>query len=460
MLCVRSVSRVCRQTRGTHAAAPVAPTALSLRQRVRTAASGTALVVGGGFAGLAAADVLVTAGMDVVLLEQGRGLGGRMCSRTVTLGSHGERVTFDHGCQYLTARNPLFDAALADLQQRGALAQWSGGLPVGAASLAEDGTVDMSTFAADTSKALWVGNPTNSAVGRALAARAGPRLSAITATRVEQLSWHPHRRAWTCRARRAGSSSGGSSSADAAIAELESTSFDCVVTAMSSVSTARLLGASSSTSTSGGEAGGGSDPLAPQVVEAAEGVRSNVCWAVMVALNRKIDVPFDGALLSRPGPGPDGGPQYGPIAWLARDSSKPGRPAVAGGAGEAWVLHGGPDWSNARRDVAPADVAAELLRDFAHLVQTPLSSADVVHLEAHRWNNAYPLNPRPPQAVQPQLQPQPAEGGSAAAAVPLGGHFMLRPEMRLAACGDWCKGPRAADAYLTGWEAATALLRL
>ncbi|GIL64913.1 hypothetical protein Vafri_18749 [Volvox africanus] len=474
MHCLRNVRRVCRQPHGTHPAAPATPCAVPLRLHVRTAASGNALVVGGGFAGLAAADVLATAGLNVVIVEQGRGLGGRMCTRTVTLGSLGERITFDHGCQYLTARNSLFGAVLNDLHERGAVAQWGLGQPVGTAHLAEDGTVDMSTFTADASKALWVGTPTNSRVGRALAAISGPGLTALTATRVEQLHWDVGKGMWTCRARQTAAANSGD---NASLSRLESTSFDFVVTAMSSVSTARLLSSSSSSSPGGqggssgssGSSGSGEahGPLAADVVAAAAAVQSNVCWALMVALNKKIDVPFDGALLSRQDPAGGAVPLYGPIAWLARDSSKPGRPLVAGGAGECWVVHGGPDWSDARRGAAPADVAQELLRDFAHLVQTRISADDVIHVEAHRWNNAYPLNPRPPHPPSPPPKDTGrggigggGGGGGGGVEVPLTGYYMIRPEMRLGVCGDWCKGPRAADAYVTGWEAANALLRL
>ncbi|KXZ56123.1 hypothetical protein GPECTOR_1g103 [Gonium pectorale] len=306
-----------------------------------------------------------------------------MCTRTVTLGTKGEKVTFDH----------------------------------------------------DNAKAMWVGHPTNSAVGRALAARAGPRLRTLTGHRVEALQWDRGSGKWSCRLKQTAPTSGAGSGADT----IATAWYDYVVTALSSVSTVRLLGDS-----------GADGPLAPDVVAAASEVRANVCWALMVALNKRIDVPFDGALLSRPAPA-SGEQQYGAIAWVSRDSSKPGRPAVAGGRGEAWVVHAGPRWSNERRDMAPAAVAQELLRDFAHLVQVPLSASDVIHMEAHRWNNAYPLNPR-----QPQAPPQQAQDSGLA----LGGHFLLRPEMRLGACGDWCKGPRAADAYVTGWEAAHALLQL
>jgi predicted NAD/FAD-dependent oxidoreductase len=58
-----------------------------------------------------------------------------------------------------------------------------------------------------------------------------------------------------------------------------------------------------------------------------------------VAVVPHTGLPFDGALVAG----------SSAVAWLARDSSKPGRVAPGGsGGGEAWVLHATPDWSNGR----------------------------------------------------------------------------------------------------------------
>lgn len=65
------------------------------RRNVCTQAGKKALVVGGGFAGLAAAKSLINQGNEVVLVDQSRGLGGRVCTRRAKV--DGNELTFDHG---------------------------------------------------------------------------------------------------------------------------------------------------------------------------------------------------------------------------------------------------------------------------------------------------------------------------------------------------------------------------
>ncbi len=57
-------------------------------------------------AGLACAQALVRSGAEVALFDKSRGVGGRMASRRV-MTALGE-VSFDHGAQYMTARDPGF----------------------------------------------------------------------------------------------------------------------------------------------------------------------------------------------------------------------------------------------------------------------------------------------------------------------------------------------------------------
>lgn len=80
------------------------------------------LIIGAGMAGLSCATHLARAGRKVALIDKGRGPGGRMAARRVEI--EGETVSFDHGAQYFTARDPAFRAAVAEWEAAGAAARW------------------------------------------------------------------------------------------------------------------------------------------------------------------------------------------------------------------------------------------------------------------------------------------------------------------------------------------------
>jgi len=117
------------------------------------------LIIGGGMAGLSAATALAGAGQRIVVLDKGRGPGGRMAARRVEIA--GEPVSFDHGAQYFTARDPAFREAVAGWEQTGAAARW----PAAGAD-------------------AWVGTPGMNAPIRAMA----ERLDVRWGLRAERLS--------------------------------------------------------------------------------------------------------------------------------------------------------------------------------------------------------------------------------------------------------------------------------
>jgi hypothetical protein len=80
------------------------------------------LIIGGGMAGLSCATALAGAGRKVIMLDKGRGPGGRMAARRAEIG--GETVSFDHGAQYFTARDPAFREAVAAWEAEGVAARW------------------------------------------------------------------------------------------------------------------------------------------------------------------------------------------------------------------------------------------------------------------------------------------------------------------------------------------------
>lgn len=77
------------------------------------------VIIGAGIAGLACARRLVQAGLQPVLFDKGRGIGGRVATRRAV------GLQFDHGAQFVTASGDGFAAVLRDLAMAGAAAPWS-----------------------------------------------------------------------------------------------------------------------------------------------------------------------------------------------------------------------------------------------------------------------------------------------------------------------------------------------
>jgi hypothetical protein len=79
------------------------------------------LVIGAGMAGLMAATELQRAGRHVLVLDKGRGVGGRLASRRM------DGATFDHGAQFITTRDPRFAAVLEQGRRDGVVEEWCRG---------------------------------------------------------------------------------------------------------------------------------------------------------------------------------------------------------------------------------------------------------------------------------------------------------------------------------------------
>lgn len=83
------------------------------------------VVIGGGISGVMAARTLAEAGEDeVLLLDKGRGLGGRMVTRVF----QGARI--DHGVQYFTAHSQAFQQLVKQWQEQGWVKEWEGPLSI------------------------------------------------------------------------------------------------------------------------------------------------------------------------------------------------------------------------------------------------------------------------------------------------------------------------------------------
>ena len=80
-------------------------------------------VLGAGISGTIAARTLRDRGFDVTLFDKSRGLGGRMATRRGDPG-----ISFDHGAQYFTARDPHFQRYVQSWIEQGIVAEWTGAI--------------------------------------------------------------------------------------------------------------------------------------------------------------------------------------------------------------------------------------------------------------------------------------------------------------------------------------------
>jgi predicted NAD/FAD-dependent oxidoreductase len=76
------------------------------------------LIIGSGLAGLSAANHLTAQGLNVVVIDKGRGVGGRLAARRI-----GDAV-FDHGAQFFTARSEQFKTCVNQWIKSGVAEQW------------------------------------------------------------------------------------------------------------------------------------------------------------------------------------------------------------------------------------------------------------------------------------------------------------------------------------------------
>lgn len=144
---------------------------------------------------------------------------------------------------------------------------------------------------------------------------------------------------------------------------------------------------------------------------AAVGCPSAPCWAGMYVFEAPTALP---PVLRR----------QGPIAWAARNNSKPGRSGP-----EAWIVQADEAWTRARLEADAPDVAALLLQELESVTDTTLPPT--LSAVAHRWRYA--------------------RSGNA------GYDFLWNAKLGLGACGDWLAGPRVENAWLSGHRLGEAI---
>lgn len=306
-------------------------------------------IIGAGMAGLGCARRLVEGGLEPVLFDKGRGIGGRVATRRV------DGLQFDHGAQYVTAKGTGFADALRDLAGLGAVSPWQEG----------DGS----------EQTRLVGVPGMSALPKGLGAGLDIRQNA----QVTQVT-RSHE-GWTLR-----------------VGDVDHLAARVVIT-VPAPQVAGLLGAD--------------HPLVGPLAD----VQLAPCLTLMAA------APAPAPFVIRSDPDD-------PLAWIAQDSSKPGRPT---GSSVAWVAQAGLAFSARHLEQDPAAIAALMLPLLCD--RLGIGSDSVTHATAHRWRYAR-------------------------VTTALGQPFLRAPDATLYLGGDWCIGPRVEAAWDSGTAIACDLLAL
>ena len=81
------------------------------------------IVIGGGITGLITAAQLQRKGIEVTVLDKGRGIGGRLATRRIDRGEATEGV-FDYGTQYFSVEHPKLKPWIDDWTEKGVIKEW------------------------------------------------------------------------------------------------------------------------------------------------------------------------------------------------------------------------------------------------------------------------------------------------------------------------------------------------
>lgn len=338
-------------------------------------------IIGAGIAGIACARTLKQAGHQVTVFEKSAGPGGRMATRRTPFGS------FDHASQYFTVRDARFARALETVP--GLCRPWSA---ITVRVLDEHGRVAAAGLPAR--EPHWVPVPgMNALVGRWAQPLADSQCLELQ-TKVTRIERDPiDAKHWQLR------------STGAQDSQHVFSGFDTVLLAMPSAQAQDLLHSSAQAAR-----------LAQQIGK----VQVAPCWTLMIAYPQAMQPGLSSL-----------GPQWNAarsthhrIAWLARESSKPGRERI-----ERWTVQASAAWSQEHLDDDPERVQPKLLKAFAEVTGI---RAEPSFASAHLWRYA--------QTTQP-----------------LGATHLWDATARIGACGDWCIGHRVEDAFISGLELALAV---
>lgn len=84
------------------------------------------LIIGAGMAGLSAGQQMTSRGAEVIIIDKGRGVGGRLATRWSDT-PEGVRAFYDHGAQFFTVRSADFRERVDKWRSSGLVTEWGRG---------------------------------------------------------------------------------------------------------------------------------------------------------------------------------------------------------------------------------------------------------------------------------------------------------------------------------------------
>lgn len=315
-------------------------------------------IIGAGIAGLTCANQLAKLGFDVHVFEKSRGVGGRMSHR------YYEEWEADHGAQYFTAKDPLFTSQINEWINAGVVEKWNGKI------------VDLnfgSIRAHRPTTQRYVGVPAMTSPAKFIAKSLNvyTQHSVISIKQINNL--------WLINTKEHGTFELG---------------FEYLVCAIPSLQAQTLVGLYS---------------------EKLKTVCKNVvmlpCWTLIGYFKVPLQIGFEGAFV-----------QGGPLSWIARDNSKPGRSSY-----ETWVVHANNVWSQEHIDLTNFQIEPILLNAFKDA-----TGVDCDLYQSHLWRYAKLESPS-------EL------------------NYVFDEDIRIGLCGDWLKHSTVEGAWLSGFQMAQRL---
>jgi len=385
----------------------------------------TVCVIGGGPSGLGCCRRLCDAGLNVTLIQESRGLGGKLCTKFVN-GKDDPTLHFDMGVQLLQPAGPLAE------ELKDAVKPW----PAPGRFKQIKCTGDWSQWCVKSSKdcsvdGLVVGVPSMSAIGRHLADKCRDLEIHIDRT-AHVIGRSPKTQKWGVEWSRAEANYGQlryRPELAQGASEAMTRGFDAVVLAFEANKI--LQGCKS-----------GYKQVAPSVTpslrkQLSGRTKTSQLWNLMVAFDKELPMPWDAATIEG----------HGSLAWVAVNSSKPERARVP----QCFMVFSTNSWASWKQ-WSKKEVEKVLLYDFMSLLEQVLGfwPPEPSFVLSGRWGNNT-------EAVRTGVQPS-GEFPVRALGHERSGAPLWDGQVRMGATGDWARGFSVSDAFSAGVELADVIL--